>query len=156
MYRIVSVIGPSEPTRKEYEIAYGIGGFLASMGFVVATGGKSGIMEAALKGARDSGGLTLGILPESDSSLANPFVDIPVSTGIHEIRNFVLVNTGMVIVSIGISEGTMIEISYSLKVGKTIFAYNLPEIKGLFEDGRIIRFKNFEEFVEEFKNFMEV
>lgn len=150
------MIGPSEPSQKEYEVAYEIGKYLASRGFVVATGGKSGIMEAALKGAREAGGITLGILPEGENTYANRYVDIPIATGIQEIRNFVLVNTGMVVVSVGISEGTMIEIAYALKMGKTLFAYNLPEIKGLFEDGRIIRFKSVQEFIEEFQNFLEV
>ncbi len=156
MKKIISVIGPSEPSPKEYEMAFKIGEYLAKNGFIVATGGKGGIMEAALKGANKGGGLTLGILPEQNLSFANPYVDIPITTGIGEIRNFVLVNTGIVTVSIGISEGTLIEISYALKMGKTLFSYNLPEIPHVFQDGRIIRFSNINEFDEEFRNFMEV
>jgi len=156
MLKIVSVIGPSEPSGKEYDMAYEVGKFLASRGFAVATGGKSGIMEAALKGAKDSGGLTIGILPEDEVRYANKYVDIPITTGLGEVRNFVLINTGIIIVSIGISEGTLIEISYALKRGKTLFSYNLPEIPGVFEDGRIVRFGNLKEFVEEFTNYLEV
>ncbi len=156
MKKIISIIGPSEPTSKEYEMAYEVGKYLAKKGYVVATGGKGGIMEAALKGAKEEGGLTMGILPENSPTLVNPFVDLPITTGIGEIRNFVLVNTGILVVSIGISEGTLIEISYALKMGKTIFSYNLPEIPHVFEDGRIIRFSNIDEFYEEFGNFMEV
>ena len=156
MRKIVAIIGPSEPSAKEYEMAYSVGKFLASKGFVVATGGKSGIMEGALKGAKEAGGLTIGILPEGDLSYANKFVDIPITTGLGEVRNFVLVNSGYFVVSIGISEGTLIELAYALKVGKTVFSYNLPELPGVFEDGRIIRFSSLDEFIEEFTNFMEV
>jgi len=156
MRKIVAIIGPSEPSAKEYEMAYSVGKFLASKGFVVATGGKSGIMEGALKGAKEAGGLTIGILPEGDLSYANKFVDIPITTGIGEVRNFVLVNSGYFVVSIGISEGTLIELAYALKVGKTVFSYNLPELPGVFEDGRIVRFSSLDEFIEEFTNFMEV
>lgn len=156
MKKIISVIGPSESTPKEYKIAFEVGKYLAKNGFIVATGGKSGIMSAALKGAKEEGGLTIGILPEQDLSFVNPYVDIPITTGIGEIRNFVLVNAGVVVVSIGISEGTLIEISYALKMGKTLFSYNLPEIPHVFEDGRIIRFSDIKEFDEEFRNFMEV
>ena len=156
MRKIVAVIGPSEPSAKEYEMAYSVGKFLASKGFVVATGGKSGIMEGVLKGAKEAGGLTMGILPEGDLSYANKFVDIPITTGLGEVRNFVLVNSGYFVVSIGISEGTLIELAYALKVGKTVFSYNLPELPGVFEDGRIVRFSSLDEFIEEFTNFMEV
>jgi len=156
MRKVVAIIGPSEPSAKEYEMAYSVGKLLASKGFVVATGGKSGIMEGALKGAKEAGGLTIGILPEGDLSYANKFVDIPITTGLGEVRNFVLVNTGYFVVSIGISEGTLIELAYALKVGKTVFSYNLPELPGVFEDGRIIRFSSLDEFIEEFTNFMEV
>ncbi len=156
MRKVVAIIGPSEPSAKEYEMAYSVGKFLGSKGFVVATGGKSGIMEGALKGAKEVGGLTIGILPEGDLSYANRFVDIPITTGLGEVRNFVLVNSGYFVVSIGISEGTLIELAYALKVGKTIFSYNLPELPGVFEDGRIVRFSSLDEFIEEFTNFMEV
>jgi uncharacterized protein (TIGR00730 family) len=58
----VTVFGSARftPGHRYYELARGIGGALARAGFGVITGGGSGIMEAANRGAREAGGLSLG------------------------------------------------------------------------------------------------
>ena len=39
-------------------------------------------LEAASRGAKEAGGTTIGIIPGSDHAEANPYVDIPICTGI--------------------------------------------------------------------------
>jgi hypothetical protein len=100
---------------------------LAEEGFVVLTGGLTGVMEAASKGAKDAGGLTVGILPGSDPNAANPYVDIPIPTGIGEMRNVIVVRSGAGIIAVGESLGTLTEIAYALRLGKPIVGLHLGE-----------------------------
>ena len=63
MKRIVGVIGASECDTQIGELAEEVGARLACHGLVVLTGGRGGVMAAASRGARQAGGLTIGILP---------------------------------------------------------------------------------------------
>jgi hypothetical protein len=58
----VTVFGSSrfEEGHHYYDLARQVGGELARAGFAVMTGGGSGIMEAANRGAREAGGLSIG------------------------------------------------------------------------------------------------
>ncbi|MEO0272435.1 MAG: TIGR00725 family protein [candidate division WOR-3 bacterium] len=131
MMKIISIIGPSNPGDIEYSFAENIGYLLAKDGFVVATGGKGGIMEAALKGAKSAKGITLGILPEETPKNANPYADIVVPTGIGICRNFILVNLASAIISAGYSEGTLTEIAIANKLKKPLIGFNVPELPGV-------------------------
>lgn len=129
--KIVSIIGPSKPDATEYSFAENMGYLLAKDGFVVATGGKGGIMEAALKGAKSGKGITVGILPEENSESANPYVDIAVPTGIGTCRNFILVNMAFAVISVGYSEGTLTEIALANKLKKPLLGFNVPCLPGV-------------------------
>ena len=48
----------------------------------VVCGGMGGVMEAACKGAQEEGGMTVGILPGERRQMANPYVQIPIVTGV--------------------------------------------------------------------------
>jgi uncharacterized protein (TIGR00725 family) len=74
-------------------------------------------MEAACRGAKSAGGLTVGILPGDDPAQANPYVDIPVATGLGEARNAIVVGTAQVVIAIGGRYGTLSEIAFALKRG---------------------------------------
>jgi len=58
----VTVFGSSrfDESNRYYRLAREVGGALARAGYAVMTGGGSGIMEAANRGAKDAGGLSLG------------------------------------------------------------------------------------------------
>ena len=61
--KIISVFGSSnpQPGSADYESARTVGRLLAEAGFVVQTGGYSGIMAAASQGANEAGGHVIGV-----------------------------------------------------------------------------------------------
>lgn len=79
-------------------------------------------MEAAARGAREAGGRTVGILPGPDADAANPFIEIPVPTGMGEARNVVNVRAGDVVLALPGSYGTLSEIAFALKAGIPVVA----------------------------------
>ena len=111
---IISVIGGRYPSPRARRYAEEVGRELARNGVAVACGGLIGVMEAVCKGAKSEGGLTIGILPGNDPEDANPYVDLPICTGIMYARNMVVVKTGRAVISIDGSFGTMSEIGHAL------------------------------------------
>jgi uncharacterized protein (TIGR00725 family) len=83
---IIAVIGNSSCSLKEAKLAESFGELLGQQGVTIICGGLGGLTEAACRGAKSKGGLTVGILPGQDSSTANTWVDIPVVTGTGERR----------------------------------------------------------------------
>ena len=111
----ISVIGASKCSAKEARLAEEVGRELAKRGVVVICGGLTGVMEAVCRGARSEGGLTVGILPGNSRNDANPYVDIPILTGMGYTRNPVVVRTGQAVIAIGGKYGTLSEIAYALQ-----------------------------------------
>ena len=112
---IIAVIGNSSCSAEEAKLAETVGELLAQRGATIVCGGLGGVMEAVCRGARSKDGLTVGILPGGDPSLANPWVSIPVVTGIGEARNVAVVKSSQAVIAIGGSYGTLTEIAYALK-----------------------------------------
>ena len=107
----------SEPDA-EWQAAFRIGKLLAERGFAVLTGGLGGVMTAASRGAKEAGGITVGILPGTRrSGPANAYVDIPVYTGMGEARNAINVKSCQAAIAIGGEYGTLSEIALALKSG---------------------------------------
>jgi uncharacterized protein (TIGR00725 family) len=124
----VAVIGPGdEPTVAAAEV----GRLIAERGAVLVCGGRGGAMEAACRGAKEAGGLTVGILPGSDRSEANPFVDVVLPTGLGEARNALVVGAADVVIAIGGGYGTLSEIALALKAGKRVIGLETWEIEGV-------------------------
>jgi uncharacterized protein (TIGR00725 family) len=98
---------------------------------VVVTGGLGGVMEAACRGARDADGTTIGILPGSDRSAANPYVDVAMPTGLGEARNALVVRAADALVAIGGAYGTLSEIAFALKAGKRVVGIGTWEVEGV-------------------------
>jgi hypothetical protein len=88
-------------------------------------------MEAACRGAKEAGGLTVGILPGSDRSQANPFVDVVLPTGLGEARNALVVGAADVVIAVGGGYGTLSEIALALKAGKRVIGLGTWEIEGV-------------------------
>lgn len=116
----IGVIGPREASAAQREIAEAVGAALASMGLAVVCGGRQGVMEAVCRGVAGQGGVSVGLLPEADPAAANPFVTVPIATGIGEARNALVARASFCIVAIGDSYGTLSEVALGLQFGKTV------------------------------------
>ncbi|MEO0077761.1 MAG: TIGR00725 family protein [candidate division WOR-3 bacterium] len=129
--RYVGVIGQGECDEELARLAEEVGRGIARDGAVLVCGGMGGVMEAACRGAKQAGGLTIGILPGSDRSQANSFVDIAIATGMGEARNLAIIRTSDVLIAVGGSYGTLSEIGFALKMGKRVIGLETWDIKGI-------------------------
>jgi len=128
----VAVVGAGGDVAPEVlAIAEAVGAELARRGAVVVTGGLGGVMEAACRGARRGGAVTLGILPGDDRAAANPFVAVAVATGLGELRNGLVVRSADALIAIAGEHGTLSEIALALKAGKRVIAIRSWEIDGV-------------------------
>jgi uncharacterized protein (TIGR00725 family) len=125
----IAVIGKEECTGEEYEAAEMAGHLIAVNHAVLCCGGRGGVMEAACRGAKEEGGITVGILP--DRGKGNPYLDVAVRTGMGYGRNIILVESADAVVAIGGGYGTLSEIAIALKAGKNVFGYGTWEIEGV-------------------------
>ncbi len=116
----IAVIGSSEPASEYLALAYDVGRIIASKGAVLVCGGLGGIMEAAAQGAKEKGGLTLGIIPDYDKQSANPFIDVVIPSGLGHARNILVAASGDLVVALPGSNGTRAEVSIALKLGKPV------------------------------------
>ncbi len=119
-FRIVGVIGSTKAEPDVLKLAEDVGAEIAKRGAAVVCGGLSGVMEAVCRGARREGGLTIGIIPSDDRNDANPYVQIPIVTGMGMGRNVMLVKTADVIIAVGGEFGTLSEIAHALNIGKKV------------------------------------
>jgi len=112
-------------------VAEAVGRELAARGAVVVCGGLGGVMEAACRGAKKAGGLTVGILPGTDRAAANAFVDVAVPTGLGEARNALVVRAADALIAVGVGYGTLSEIALALKAGKRVVGLDSWDIEGI-------------------------
>ncbi|PWC43886.1 hypothetical protein TSO221_19155 [Azospirillum sp. TSO22-1] len=130
----VGVIGPREPTREQEAMAEAVGAGLADLGLVVLCGGRSGVMEATCRGVASRGGLSVGLLPGEDWESANPYVTVPIATGIGVARNALIARAALCLIAIGGGVGTLSEIAFGLQFGKPVFALaGAPKVDGTVE-----------------------
>ncbi len=113
----IGVIGPATCDARVWELAREVGRCIARAGAILICGGMGGVMEAAACGAREAGGLSVGILPGSEASEANSWIDIPVVTGMGNARNAINVLSSQAVIAIRGSYGTLSEIALALKCG---------------------------------------
>ena len=136
----IGVIGGQFCSEDEERVAYELGGLLAREGAIIVCGGLGGVMEAACRGAREQGGVTIGVLPGPFRGDANPYVDYAIATDMGQARNAIIVRTADAVVAVGGEYGTLSEIAMALKMGKKVVALSSWEIasKGA-QDDKIIR-----------------
>jgi uncharacterized protein (TIGR00725 family) len=146
---IIAIIGDSSCSPEEAQLAESVGELLAQQGATVVCGGLGGVMEAVCRGVKSKGGLTVGILPGQDPGTANPWVDIPVVTGLGEARNVAVVKSAQAVIAIGGRYGTLSEIAYALKANIPVIGLNTWSLsRNGREDNSIIEVKNATEAVD--------
>jgi uncharacterized protein (TIGR00725 family) len=101
---------------------------VAEAGAGLVCGGLGGVMEAACRGARSRGGLTLGLLPGVDRDAANGWVIVAVPTGLGEARNALIVRAADAVVAVGGGWGTMSEIALAVKAGVPVVGVGTWEV----------------------------
>lgn len=135
----VAMIGGSEASDAQYNTAFEIAAALAGAGYAVICGGRTGVMDAACKGADTAGGTSLAVLPGLDPDTANAYASVvlptvlgdyaaPLATrtgdGTHRdiSRNLVIVGAGRLVVAVGGAAGTANEMKLALQLGRTLVA----------------------------------
>lgn len=113
---LIAVVGGSTCSAEEAAWATAVGRLLAQGGAVLVCGGLGGVMAAAARGAKESGGLTIGILPGSDPAAADPNIEIALATGMGEMRNALLVRVAQAVIAIGGGWGTLSEIALAQRI----------------------------------------
>jgi hypothetical protein len=129
----VSVIGGHKTTSEVEKLAHETGNMIANMGCVLVCGGLSGVMEAASRGAKEAGGITIGILPGREKSDANPYIDIPLPTSIGYARNAIVACSADIIIALPGSHGTSSEISYGLVFNRPVIDLGNWNIEGMIK-----------------------
>ncbi|HEY5749907.1 MAG TPA: hypothetical protein VIU12_27760 [Chryseolinea sp.] len=127
---IIGVLGPGEnATPDENIMAFDLGKAIAKQGWITLTGGRSfGIMDAALKGATEGGGLTIGILPGENEKGSSDHAQIKIITSMGSGRNYISVLSCHVMVVLGMAAGTASEVALALKSKKKVILLNQDEI----------------------------
>ncbi|MBM3247811.1 MAG: TIGR00725 family protein [Candidatus Omnitrophica bacterium] len=128
--KVISVIGGNKCSDETGKIAQEIGKNIAKLGAILVCGGLGGVMEAAAKGAKENGGLTVGILPGERKTDANPYIDIAIPTGLGLARNTLVVKAADLIVALPGEYGTLSEISFALIFKKPVINLSNWDISG--------------------------
>jgi uncharacterized protein (TIGR00725 family) len=116
----IGVVGGGKCSDEIARLAFDVGRGIALQGGRVICGGLGGVMEAAAKGAKEVGGLTVGILPTYSRDSANPYIDIVIPSGMGLARNVLVVSASQAVVALAGSDGTRSEISLALQMRKMV------------------------------------
>jgi uncharacterized protein (TIGR00725 family) len=104
--------------------AYQIGKMIALEGWVLLNGGRpSGVMEATAKGARENGGITVGVLPSDNANSVSQYIDIPIVTGMGLARNVINILSSDIVIALPGMAGTISEIALALNHGKKVILF---------------------------------
>ncbi len=130
-WMLIGVIGASSCSAEIAELAEAVGREIGKRGAVLICGGLGGVMEFASKGAKEAGGLTIGILPGTSKEEANSYIDIPIVTDLGHARNIVIAHSSDSLIAIAGEHGTLSEIAIGLKLKKTVIGLNTWDIAGV-------------------------
>jgi len=113
----LGVIGSASCSPRIMDLAAEVGRHIGRAGAILICGGRGGVMEAAARGAKEAGGITVGILPGESDSEANPYIDIPIVTGMGQARNAINVLTSQAVIAVAGAYGTLSEIALARVAG---------------------------------------
>ncbi|GGF70745.1 hypothetical protein GCM10007301_33110 [Azorhizobium oxalatiphilum] len=127
----VGIIGPKAANAAQEEVAEALGRAFAKVGLTVLTGGRKGVMEAASRGAFTAGGMTIGIIPDNEWDSANPYVTVPLATGLGPARNAIVARACEALVAVGGEYGTLSEMAFGMHFNRKVLAMlNAPTVPG--------------------------
>jgi len=111
MKNYVGVIGSGDHVAGDVlAVAEAVGAGIARRGGILVCGGRGGVMEAACRGAKGAGGVTVGILPGLTRDGANAYVDISIPTGLgFALRNFITIRACHAVIMLHGEVGTLEE-----------------------------------------------
>ncbi|RKY75596.1 TIGR00725 family protein [candidate division KSB1 bacterium] len=128
MKTTIGVIGGSTCSEQIARLAEEVGRGIANANAVLVCGGRGGVMEAACRGAKSAGGMTIGILPGDDREQANVFVDVAIVTGMGVARNALVVKSSQAVIAIDGKYGTLSEIAFCLQLGIPVVGLQTWEV----------------------------
>src|SRR5882724_121319 len=137
-FRVLHFVGPCVPVfgsarvntdSRYYELARKMGAAIARLGFTVMTGGGPGIMEAANRGAKETGGRSVGCTIELPSEQpANAYLDRCVRLHYFFVRKALLVKYSYAFVVMPGGAGTLDELFEALTLTQTAKIKNFPVV----------------------------
>ncbi len=116
----IAVVGSSSARGEICALAEQVGEEIARAGAALICGGLGGVMEASAKGAKKSGGVTIGILPGESKAEANPYIDFKIVTSMSHARNAIIARSADAVIAVGGEYGTLSEVALALKEGKPV------------------------------------
>jgi uncharacterized protein (TIGR00725 family) len=125
----LAVIGSGVADSERDAQAEEVGRELARRGAVLVCGGLGGVMDAACRGAREAGGITVGLLPGPDRAGASGHLAVALPTGMGELRNGLIVRAADAVVAVGGEYGTLAEIGFALKLGRPVVGLATWELR---------------------------
>ncbi len=118
---MVGVMGGCSSDEQTISGALELGRLIAENGWVLVSGGRpTGVMQASVTGAREAGGLTVGVLYDEDRDGAAEGLDIVIPTGMGAARNIINVLSSDVVVACRGTGGTLSEIALALRFGRPV------------------------------------
>jgi uncharacterized protein (TIGR00725 family) len=122
-------MGPGDgASDRDCRLAYELGQAIARQNWVTLCGGRNaGVMEAVSRGAKEAGGLTIGVLPGQDARDGSGFLDLAIVTGMGNARNSINVLSSHVVVACGMGKGTASEVALALKAKRPVVLLNAPD-----------------------------
>lgn len=137
--KIIAVIGGEVGGEDALTAAREVGRLIAESGAALICGGLGGVMRAACQGASEAGGTTIGVLPTASKADANPYVTIPIVTGMGTARNLIIVLTADAIIAVDGRYGTLSEIAHSLDQGKRVISLQAwPELRDAVPEDKFV------------------
>ncbi len=124
----VAVCGSGDATKQEEAWAEEVGRLIVQAGAVLVCGGLGGVMDAAARGCKAAGGVSIGILPGEGRGAASPHLTVSIPTGLGEARNALVVRAADAVIAIGGEFGTLSEIALGLKLGKPVVGLGTWEL----------------------------
>jgi len=121
MKKIIGVMGPGEKqaTAEDLQCAFEVGKIVGQLDAALLCGGMKGTMTESARGAKEVGGVTIGVGPTGDKTDMNEYIDYPLLTNMYSGRNYmnIISSDVLVFVSVG-SPGTLSELAHAIQTGR--------------------------------------